>query len=71
MRGLRDTRVPMLFSLGGNWGVTLPMAVLLAAAGWGVTGLWAALTAGTLAASLLTTLRLRRHRPAAVLHLQT
>ncbi|WP_176224318.1 MATE family efflux transporter [Maritimibacter sp. HL-12] len=71
MRGLRDTRVPMLFSLGGNWGVTLPMAVLLAGAGWGVTGLWAALTAGTLAASLLTTLRLRRHRPAAVLHLQT
>jgi MATE family multidrug resistance protein len=65
MRGLRDTRVPMLFALGGNWGVTLPLAMLLGAAGWGVTGLWMALTAGTLAASLLTTIRLRRHWPAA------
>lgn len=71
MRGLQDTRVPMLFSLGGNWGVALPLAVLLPSAGWGVTGLWAALTAGTLVASLLTALRLRRHRSAAAISLQT
>lgn len=71
MRGLLDTRVPMLFSLGGNWGVTLPLALLLASTGWGVTGLWAALAAGTLVTSLLTILRLRRHWPAAGIPLQT
>jgi multidrug resistance protein, MATE family len=64
MRGLRDTQMPMIYSLGGNWGVTMPLALLATSAGWGVTGLWAALTAGTLVASLLTALRLRRYWPA-------
>lgn len=62
MRGLKDTRIPMVFSLLGNWGVTLPLALLLTAVGLGVTGLWIALAAGTLVACILTTLRLRRHR---------
>ncbi|WP_206018363.1 MATE family efflux transporter [Roseovarius nitratireducens] len=62
MRGLKDTRMPMVFSLLGNWGVTLPLALLLTAVGLGVTGLWIALAAGTLVACVLTTLRLRRHR---------
>ncbi len=62
MRGLKDTRMPMVYSLLGNWGVTLPTALLLTAAGLGVTGLWIALASGSLIASALTVLRLRRYR---------
>jgi MATE family multidrug resistance protein len=62
MRGLKDTRMPMVYALLGNWGVTLPAALLLTASGFGVTGLWLALAAGALVASALTALRLRRHR---------
>jgi MATE family multidrug resistance protein len=62
MRGLKDTRMPMVYSLLGNWGVTLPTALLLTAADLGVTGLWLALSSGSLIASALTALRLRRYR---------
>ncbi|PWE33384.1 hypothetical protein DDZ14_06315 [Maritimibacter sp. 55A14] len=62
MRGLKDTRMPMVFSLLGNWGVTLPTALLLTVAGLGVTGIWLALASGSVIASALTALRLRRHR---------
>jgi len=62
MRGLKDTRLPMVYALLGNWGVTLPAALLLTQAGFGVTGLWIALAAGSLFASALTAFRLRRHR---------
>jgi len=62
MRGLKDTRMPMAYALIGNWGVTLPAALLLTFAGLGVTGLWLALAAGSLVASALIAVRLRRHR---------
>jgi MATE family multidrug resistance protein len=65
LRGLGDTRWPMAFALIGNWGVTLPLALLLAATTeLGVTGLWIALATGTLAASALTVARLPLYRPA-------
>jgi MATE family, multidrug efflux pump len=47
LRGLGETRVPMLVNLGGHWFVGLPTAyVLCFNRGWGVEGLWVGLTAG-------------------------
>jgi MATE family multidrug resistance protein len=45
LRGLGDTRTPMLFNLGGHWLVGLPVAYVLCFwRGWGVVGLWAGLS---------------------------
>jgi MATE family multidrug resistance protein len=45
LRGLGDTRSPMLFNLAGHWFVGLPIAyVLCFGRGWGVIGLWAGLS---------------------------
>jgi len=66
LRGFRDTSAPMLFTLLGSWGVTVPLALLLTAgSGLGVTGLWLALTAGSLLTTALLLCRLQRHRHAA------
>lgn len=47
LRGLHDTRVPMLFSLVGYWVVGLGIGVWLAfGRGWGGVGLWTGLAAG-------------------------
>ncbi|MFO1184429.1 MAG: MATE family efflux transporter [Bauldia sp.] len=47
LRGLHDTRVPMLFALVGYWGLGLPLGTLLAfRAGWAGAGIWAGLAAG-------------------------
>lgn len=44
LRGLGETRVPMVANLLGHWGVGLPIAWFLCfGRGWGVTGLWAGL----------------------------
>jgi multidrug resistance protein, MATE family len=46
LRGLGDTRTPMLLNLVGHWIFGLPLACLLGfSAGWGVAGLWAGLSA--------------------------
>jgi MATE family multidrug resistance protein len=47
LRGLGDTRTPMLWNLGGHWFVGLPIAYVLAFhAGLGVIGLWWGLSSG-------------------------
>jgi MATE family multidrug resistance protein len=47
LRGLGDTRTPMLWNLGGHWAVGLPSGyVLCFTMGFGVVGLWWGLSAG-------------------------
>ncbi len=47
LRGLGETRLPMLVNLGGHWIIGLPLAyVLCFRRGWGVEGLWMGLTVG-------------------------
>jgi MATE family multidrug resistance protein len=65
LRGLQDTRVPMLISLASYWLVGLGLGALLAfPLGLGGQGLWFGLTAGLLTSSALLTWRfLHRARP--------
>ena len=47
LRGLGDTRTPMLSNLAGHWCVGLPVGyVLCFSRGWGVVGLWVGLSVG-------------------------
>ena len=47
LRGLGDTRTPMLFNLAGHWVIGLPVGyVLCFRSGWGVVGLWVGLSVG-------------------------
>jgi MATE family multidrug resistance protein len=47
LRGLQDTRAPMLFALTGYWGIGLPLGVLLAfPLGFNGIGIWIGLFAG-------------------------
>ena len=46
LRGLGDTRSPMLAHFAGYWMIGLPVVYVLGfARGWGVTGIWVGLTA--------------------------
>lgn len=64
LRGLQDTRVPMVIALFGYWALGLPLGVWLAfGAGWGGVGLWIGLAlalAAVAAAILRRWLRLSR-----------
>ncbi|MFI5345627.1 MAG: MATE family efflux transporter [Elusimicrobiota bacterium] len=55
LRGLGQTRRPLIFNLLGHWLIGLPIGVYLTFhRGWGATGLWVGLTAGLMVvASLL------------------
>ena len=56
LRGLGDTRTPMLLNLAGHWGVGLPVGYLLCfVVGWGVLGLWIGVSAGLLLVGSLVT----------------
>lgn len=58
LRGLHDTRVPMVLAAIGYWAVGLPVSVALAfGLGLGGSGVWMGLSAGLAAAALLLTLR--------------
>jgi multidrug resistance protein, MATE family len=47
LRGVGDTRTPMLWNLAGHWGFGLPVGYSLCfVAGWGVIGLWIGLSVG-------------------------
>jgi len=47
LRGLGDTRTPMIWNLAGHWLIGLPLAYLLCfVAEWGVVGLWIGLSVG-------------------------
>ena len=59
LRGRKDTRAPMLYTLVGNWAVGAPLGLYLCEAqGLGITGVWIGLAAGTLLSVLLTLCRL-------------
>jgi len=59
LRGQKDTRAPMLYSLIGHWAVGAPLGLLLCEAmGLGIVGVWIGLAAGMACASLLTLARL-------------
>jgi MATE family multidrug resistance protein len=64
LRGLKDTRVPMLYSILSYWVVGLSVGSWLTfRAGWGAKGMWVGLVAGlTVAAVLLGGRFLRRSR---------
>lgn len=61
LRGRRDARVPMLYTLGGYWLMGAPLGIhLCEARGLGITGIWIGLAAGTLTTTILTLARLFR-----------
>jgi MATE family, multidrug efflux pump len=69
LRGLKDTRVPMLITTFAYWGVGMPVGWWLAfRAGYGARGMWMGLIAGlSMAAILLSTRFWRLARAAAAL----
>ncbi len=53
LRGLGDTRTPMVTNLLGHWLLGLPVGYALCfAAGWGVVGLWVGLSIGLMAVGI-------------------
>jgi len=64
LRGLGDTRTPMLCNLGGHWLVGLPLGYVLCFVwGWSVFGLWIGLSVGlTLVGIVLVTTWWHRSR---------
>ena len=60
LRGLKDTRVPMLLAALAYWGVGMPLGAGLGLGlGWGASGMWVGLLAGLSTAAVLLWLRLR------------
>ena len=54
LRGIGDTRNPMTANIVGHWFIGLPIAyVLCFRMNWGVTGLWAGLSAGLIFVSVV------------------
>lgn len=70
LRGLKDTRVPMLMAIVAYWLVGMPVGYVLAFTfGLGPVGIWWGLAFGLLtAASMLTGRFLRRERRGEILH---
>ncbi|PHK94923.1 MATE family efflux transporter [Pseudoroseomonas rhizosphaerae] len=61
LRGLKDTRVPMLIAALGYWGLGLPIGLGLGfPAGWGPLGVWVGLASGLAIVAVLMTLRWAR-----------
>ena len=61
LRGLKDTRVPMLAATFGYWGIGFPTGYVLAFHfGFGARGLWWGLAAGLASVAILMTLRFHR-----------
>ena len=54
LRGLHDSRIPMLFALCGYWGIGLPLGLLLAfPLGFGGLGIWIGLATGLAIVAML------------------
>jgi MATE family multidrug resistance protein len=64
LRGLHDTRMPMIYALAGYWGIGLPLGVVLGfLTPLGGAGIWIGLAAGLAVVAVLMTLRwMRRER---------
>lgn len=61
LRGLKDTRMPMLLAALAYWGVGMPVGAGLGLGlGWGPKGMWIGLIAGLTVAAVLLGLRLLR-----------
>lgn len=61
LRGLRDTRVPMLLAALAYWGIGMPVGAGLGLwLGWGPRGMWLGLIAGLTVASVLMATRFLR-----------
>jgi MATE family multidrug resistance protein len=61
LRGLKDTRIPLLFAATGYWLIGFPAAWVLAfRMGYGAVGVWIGLSLGTLVYATLLTLRFLR-----------
>ena len=61
LRGLKDTRVPMVLAAISYWGIGMPLGAGLGLGlGYGPRGMWVGLTVGLTAAAILMGLRLRR-----------
>jgi MATE family multidrug resistance protein len=60
LRGRKDTRMPMLYSLVGQWAVGVPIVICLCEGrGFGIAGVGIGLSVGTLLTTLLMLRRLR------------
>ena len=58
LRGLHDTRIPMIFAALGYWGIGLPLGVVLAfPLGLEGAGIWIGLAAGLAVVAVLMTAR--------------
>ena len=62
LRGAGDTRFPMYSKLVTTWGIRLPLVIGALAIGWGLTGIWIAMTIDFAAQSLLALWRFRQNR---------
>jgi MATE family multidrug resistance protein len=64
LRGLQDTRVPMLYAAFGYWGCGMPLSLLFAFKfGYGGVGIWVGLASGLAVVAVLTIRRwMRRDR---------
>ena len=61
LRGLADTRVPMLLAAFAYWGIGMPVGIGLGLwLGWGPRGMWLGLTAGLAVAAVLLARRFMR-----------
>lgn len=61
LRGLKDTRMPMIYAGVGCWGVGLPVSAALAfSAGWGGLGVWIGLAFGLALVAVLLVYRWTR-----------
>lgn len=61
LRGLKDTRMPMLITVLAYWGIGMPIGYALAFhAGWRTPGMWVGLSAGLYAAALMLSARFTR-----------
>lgn len=64
LRGLGDTRVPMLLAALAYWGIGMPVGAGLGLwLGWGPTGMWIGLIAGLVVAAVLLSRRFATRRP--------
>jgi len=56
LRGISETRMPMIVNVIGHWVLGLPVGYALCFRfGWGVTGLWIGLSIGLVVAALVLT----------------
>ncbi|MDX2241076.1 MAG: MATE family efflux transporter [Leptolyngbyaceae cyanobacterium bins.302] len=62
LRGLQDTRIPLLIAIAAYWGVGLSSGLILSRLfGWGGVGLWWGLALGLTVAAIVLTVRFDRH----------